>query len=191
MIISNEAPNLSMRGTIFVVVGPSGAGKDSIIDYSRNALAGHKSYHFAQRYITRPTEACGENHLEVTPTQFLQMKKDKQFSVYWEAHGLQYGIPSTVEKHLKQQSLVIVNGSRSALPKFREKFPRLKVILINVEKDILAQRLKARGRESTEEIKLRLNREAYKIGSAYDVIKLDNSGKLSDAGERFLSILLA
>ncbi len=55
-----------MHGRLFYVVGASGAGKDSLIEYARNALGSRDAVVFAHRYITRPPTARGENHVALS-----------------------------------------------------------------------------------------------------------------------------
>ena len=83
-----------MRGTLFLVVGPSGAGKDSLIDGARAELAGRRDIVFASRVITRPPKSGDEDNLFATPEEFAAMQATGAFMLHWEAHGLFYGIPT-------------------------------------------------------------------------------------------------
>ena len=82
------------RGTMIVVVGPSGAGKDTLIDYARDRLSHNSDISFVRRVITRPATAGGEDHLAVTEAEFELMRQQQAFAVSWGAHGLFYGIPT-------------------------------------------------------------------------------------------------
>ena len=79
---------------VLCIVGPSGAGKDTLINYARNALTDDPRFVFPQRWITRPSDRCGENHRVISLEQFAQMKQDGGFFLDWQAHGLSYGIPA-------------------------------------------------------------------------------------------------
>ncbi|MFN3509450.1 MAG: phosphonate metabolism protein/1,5-bisphosphokinase (PRPP-forming) PhnN [Allorhizobium sp.] len=137
-------------GTLVVVVGPSGVGKDSLIDFARRHFDGRDDIRFARRSITRPSDAVGEDHHPVTPVAFEELSSSGAFSVSWHAHGLGYGISTDVLDDLAEGRTVVVNGSRSALASFRGAFPKLLVVNVTARADVLAKRLATRGRETEE-----------------------------------------
>src|SRR5690606_6930022 len=116
---------IETTGTLVVVVGPSGAGKDTLMASAARHFAGREDVHFVQRVITRAEEAGGEDHKWVTEAEFIQMRQAGAFAVDWEAHGLHYGIPSSVQEKLALGHLVVANGSRSILETFARVFSRL------------------------------------------------------------------
>ena len=174
-----------------VVVGPSGAGKDTLMALAAKHFRGRPEVHFVRRVITRHTHAGGEQHLAVSDQGFASMEQAGSFAVWWEAHGLKYGIPAEVSVSLAQGNLVIANGSRSALHHFKAVFPRLKVINVTATAEVLASRLEARGRETHEDIMARLARGPLTVRGDYDVVDLDNSGSLEEGGSRIIDALNA
>ena len=105
-----------MSGTFFAVVGPSGAGKDTVLDYAREALADNHRFSFPQRWITRPADAQGEQHMPVSRERFARMKREGAFLLDWEAHGLCYGVPAEVGDAVASGTHVVVNLSRAVIP---------------------------------------------------------------------------
>lgn len=184
-------PSKTSSGTMVAVVGPSGAGKDSLLHIARTHFAGRPDVHFVRRVITRPADAGGEDHICVSQADFDAMRAQGAFAVDWDAHGLSYGIPASVQEKLALGHLVIANGSRSALPEWARAFPSLLVVNITASPEVLAERLVARGRESREDILRRLNRGSLKVEGDYPVIEIDNSGALADAGARLIAVLEA
>ena len=180
---------LSVAGTMVVVVGPSGAGKDSVMSYAARHFAHETSVRFVRRVITRPADAGGEAHEAIDAEGFRKRAAEGAFAVSWEAHGLSYGIPRETLGQLGQGVTLVANGSRSALPAFAEAYPRLKVVLVTASPEVLAARLAARGRESAEAIVKRLDRAAPEIVVAADAVVIDNSGRLEEAGEGLVSVL--
>lgn len=172
-----------------VVVGPSGAGKDTLMALAAKHFRGRAEVHFVRRVITRHTHAGGEQHLAVSDQGFASMEQAGSFAVWWEAHGLKYGIPAEVSVSLAQGNLVIANGSRSALHHFKAVFPRLKVINVTATAEVLASRLEARGRETHEDIMARLARGPLTVRGDYDVTDVDNSGSLEDGERRIVDAL--
>ena len=176
-------------GHMVVVVGPSGAGKDTLMAYAARHLAGRTDVVFVRRVITRDGDAGGEDHDAVSEPEFDRMAEDGGFAVSWEAHGLRYGIPSQVLQQITNGRLVLANGSRSALPRFKAAFPAMTVINVTARPEVLAERLEARGRETREEILRRLERSSLALDGDYDLVTIDNSGTLDDAGKALVEAL--
>lgn len=182
-------PRPVAAGTMVVVVGPSGAGKDSVMSYAARHFTDEARVRFVRRVITRPADAGGEAHEAIDADGFRQRAADGAFAVSWEAHGLSYGIPRETLDQLDDGTTLVANGSRSALPAFAEAYPRLKVVLVTARPDILAARLATRGRESADAIAKRLDRAVPEIVVGADTVIIDNSGALEEAGEVFVSLL--
>lgn len=170
-----------MSPRLIAVVGPSGAGKDTLM---QAALVRRPDLRLLKRVITRPSEAGGEDFEGVTPEEFAGMRAEGRFALDWQAHGLSYGIP-----HPQGAGLMLVNLSRAALPQAAPVFPGLHVIHITARPEIRAARLAARGRETAAEIVLRLSREAPFATGDLPVTHIDNSGDLDAATAAFLAAL--
>ncbi|AYN09699.1 phosphonate metabolism protein/1,5-bisphosphokinase (PRPP-forming) PhnN [Pseudomonas putida] len=179
----------SGTGRLIFLVGPSGSGKDSLIDASREQLA-LAGVEIARRVITRSAEAKGEAAQGVTPEQFDTLRAQGAFVMHWRANGLDYGIPRQVDQWLAAGRAVLVNGSRAYLPEARQRYPDLLAVLVEVKPEVLRQRLLARGRETAEEVEQRLARSA-RLQAAADpsVHVLDNSSTLQAAVAAFVSLL--
>lgn len=144
-----------MTGRLIAVVGPSGAGKDTLL---AGALAARPDWVLVRRVITRPADAGGEDHDPATPEEFAARTARGDFAVHWTAHGLSYGIPAAVVGQAGTGATVLFNGSRAALAAARAAFPALDVVWITAPADVLAARIAARGRESQADAAARLAR---------------------------------
>jgi len=193
--ITDEKKNgagMSNRGILFYIIGPSGAGKDSLMRYVRARLDGAGRVIFAHRYITRPVEVEGENHVALTEEEFEQRLKMGCFAMHWESHGLSYGIGIEIDQWLSSGLHVVVNGSRASLGTARRKYPDLRAVLISTAPEVLEQRLVNRGRETPDQLRKRLRRaQALSLSSNEDLIVVSNDGPLEEAGAKLLHILTA
>jgi len=160
-------------GRLFVVVGPSGAGKDTLM---AGASTLDPELHWAQRAITRPQREGGEPFEGISAPKFEARLKAGDFALHWEAHGLRYGVTSAQLAPLQTGANVLVNGSRGALATIKAAFPDLTVIRISAPSDVLAERLALRGRESRDDIKARLARASYDLPAGIAVIDIQNTG---------------
>lgn len=183
-----SAAGLNGTGLFVAVVGPSGAGKDTLLDAARRHFAGRRELHFVRRIITRPAEAGGEDHDGVSQARFAELGESNSFAVSWQAHGLSYAIPRAECRLLETCGMVVGNGSRGALTAFAEAFPRLVVLNVTARPEILAGRLESRGRESHAEIAARLARERP-IDPTFHTVTVDNSGSLAEGCAAMIAAL--
>lgn len=173
-------------GRLFAVVGPSGAGKDTLIDASR---AARPDLLIVRRVITRPEALGGEDFEGVTEAQFAARKARGEFALDWRAHGLRYGLPAIQIAEQMTGRDVLFNGSRAALEAAATIFPDLTVIRVTAPSAVLMERLLARGRETREEITARVQRASYEVPERLAVIDVSNDGTLEQGVARFLGAL--
>ncbi|MBU2935672.1 MULTISPECIES: phosphonate metabolism protein/1,5-bisphosphokinase (PRPP-forming) PhnN [Pacificibacter] len=174
-----------MSGRLIAIVGPSGVGKDSVMA----ALVAHDPrFKLARRVITRPSDAGGEDFDGVSEAAFLAREAAGDFALSWPAHGLHYAIPADVDALLQDGYDVLANLSRSVLAQANTRFDRFDVINLTAKRAVLAKRLAARGRETAEQIALRLDRVAT-LPAGIDAHEIDNSGALSDTVQAVMASL--
>lgn len=180
-----------MAARLFYLVGASGSGKDSLLRYVREHLPPGAAVVFAHRYITRPADAGGENHIALSATEFATREQQGCFAMHWQAHGLDYGIGIEIHDWLDRGLDVVVNGSRAYLGTAATMFPQLIPVLIQVDADRLRERLTARTREATADLEARLQRglELDDIGHPA-LVRIDNNRDIQQAGRDLLHLLL-
>jgi len=177
-------------GTLFLVVGNSGSGKDSIISgIVKKYPSNMKKIYAPKRYITRPPSKF-EDNISISPQEFSEMKKKEKFALQWHIYDLDYGISKKIEDYLKNGYPVIVNVSRTIINKAREKYENVKVVFIDVPFEITYQRIKDRKRESEDLLKERIERARLNPKFPDADFILDNSGDLDDAINLFLNYIL-
>lgn len=174
-----------MPGTLFLVAGPSGAGKDALIGAAREVLEPNGTHLFPRRTITRPVIEGDEEHFALDAATFEARERAGAFALSWRAHGLAYGIPASIEGDLQRGAHVVVNVSRAVVTQARTRFAPVRVIEVTAPAPILAARLRSRGREDAADVASRLAREAPFEADAVVV----NDGSLYAAVAQFLAAL--
>ena len=177
---------------IFYVIGSSGAGKDSLIDFVRENMPNGAPILFAHRYITRSADAGGENHVALSKKEFQLRKKADCFAMNWHSHDTDYGIGVEIDTWQQQGFNVIVNGSREYLPIAAEKYQNLVPVLICVDHNIMADRLYARGRETMTQITNRIAHTMHFENKIHhpNLQRIENNDSLEEAGTQLLQLLL-
>lgn len=173
-------------GRLFAIVGPSGVGKDTVMDA---VCAARPDILRARRVITRPAEAGGEVFEGVDESEFARRVAAGDFALTWGAHGLYYGIPRGIEDAMSGGRPVIFNGSRAVLPAAKLRYPDMVVILLTADPDTLADRLSERGRESAADIRNRLARASLTLPEGLDAVEICNDGPLDDTVAQVLAVI--
>jgi ribose 1,5-bisphosphokinase len=169
-------------GYLVLIVGPSGAGKDTLLNLARTHFGAREDVVFQRRVITRPADTT-EDHEPVTDAEF----EGRDFALSWRAHGLCYGVPLDLEPKLAAGKTVIVNVSRTIIAGARQRF-RTFVIEITASPDVLAARLAGRGRETAADIAARIARNVAPIRPDSVIV---NDGAPTESGNQLISILEA
>lgn len=180
---------LSFQGRFVAIVGPSGAGKDSLIGAARAHFGEDGPVRFARRCITRPADAGGEDHIAVTSSEFATAQAQGEFCLAWEAHGLSYGIPAGELVNFGRGKTVVANVSRGVIPEVRRLFTARKIVLVTAPPEVLSRRLSARGRETAEEVAARHARPAPMVPTGSDVVTIVNDGTLGEAATALINVL--
>jgi phosphonate metabolism protein PhnN/1,5-bisphosphokinase (PRPP-forming) len=165
---------------LVLVVGPSGAGKDTLLEAARLALADDPRFRFVRRVITRPADAGGEAHEAVTPDEFAR----REFALQWQAHGLSYGIPAGA---VLDGAVAVANVSRTMIAEAARRFP-IRVIEVTAPAAVLAARLASRQRENEADVAARLSRNVA-LPAHVTVETVVNDGPLEEGVARFLAAL--
>lgn len=171
------------RGIFVAIVGPSGAGKDTLLSLAREALQDCPGIRFARRVITRNADGATEDHGTLDVASFQEARTRGDFCLSWEAHGLCYGLPASIALELKAGNVVVANMSRRSLDLAAGIFGGIDVVEITARPELLIDRLTARGRETPEEIAARVARYAPvdRPASAIGFLSIDNSDDVSAA----------
>lgn len=168
---------------LVAVVGPSGAGKDTLME---RACAADPRIRSVRRVITRPAEAGGEGFDGVSDEVFAHRLEAGDFALHWQAHGLSYAIPWA---ELKGDGILLFNLSRAVLAEALEQFPNLQVILVTAPPEVLAARLAARGREDQDDRARRLARAGFALPEGITPQVVQNDGTAEVGLSRFLALL--
>jgi ribose 1,5-bisphosphokinase len=168
---------------LVLVVGPSGAGKDTLLDAARAALANDPRFRFVRRVITRPADAGGEAHEAITEEEFAR----RPFALQWQAHGLLYGVPADIIADLARGIVVVANVSRTVIARAAQCYAT-QVIEITAPPEALAARLAMRGREDVADVAARLARTVA-LPATVPVETVMNDATVEAGVARFLAAL--
>jgi ribose 1,5-bisphosphokinase len=155
-IASHHAARIG-PGLLVLVVGPSGAGKDTLLNLARGACADNSSIVFPRRLVTRAASAV-EDNVQLDEEAFERLLAEGALSVHWGAHGHRYALPRNVEDEVRAGHTVVANVSRTVVDPLRQTYVDVVVVAITAPPEVLAERLALRKRGSDGAIELRLAR---------------------------------
>ena len=172
-------------GALVLVVGPSGAGKDTLIDRARGHFGRERRLVFARRMITRASDGVSEDSDSITPAEFDALEGAGQLLLSWRAHGLGYAIAGHERETLQQGKVLVANVSRTVIGDAERRARHVLVVHVTAPINVLAQRIAARGREAADDIAARLARQAPLQTATADVIEILNDRDVESAAVQF------
>lgn len=181
-VLPAYSPDAIGPGRLVLVVGPSGAGKDTLLGLAKSACVEERSIVFPRRVVTREASAA-EDNVQLGTDEFRQALSRGDFAMHWEAHGHLYGLPRAIDDDIRAGRSVVVNVSRTVIDAARHAYAHVTVIAITAPPEVLAERIKMRARSSDGKSEQRLGRTVDR--AAPDVTIL-NVGRPEDHARRLV-----
>lgn len=188
----SELPTMTARnpagigpGRLILVVGPSGAGKDTLLALAKAACAEECNIVFPRRVVTREASSSEDNE-QISPEAFREGLARGDFAIHWEAHGHCYALPHSVQDDIRAGRTVVVNVSRMVVDALRRAYADVVVVSVTAPPQVLAERLAMRARGSDGRIEKRLHRA---VDDAVPDITILNVGRAEDHARRLLRVI--
>ncbi|MBP5313775.1 MAG: guanylate kinase [Eggerthellaceae bacterium] len=149
---------MSRKGNLFIISGPSGAGKGSLVARILSALDDAWVSVSATTRAPRPGEVEGVSYFFVSKEEFERMIADKMMLEWACYNGNYYGTPLRyVQEHLEAGQQVILEIEYQGAFQVKSKMPEAHLIFVEPPSlDELRRRLIERGTENEEEIERRI-----------------------------------
>jgi ribose 1,5-bisphosphokinase len=176
-----------MSGVFVAIVGPSGAGKDTLIRFAETELGRRDGLIFVRRLVTR-TPGDFEDHQSLTEGAFADGLAGNHFAIAWRAHGHGYAVPQSALAAVRQGAVAVCNLSRGAVAEAERVFGSVVTVMVTAPSEVLAARLAARGRESLDAIEARLKRESRQNGPPPGHV-IVNDGPVAAAGTILVEVI--
>jgi ribose 1,5-bisphosphokinase len=168
LTMSTEPSAVIGPGRLVLVVGPSGAGKDTLLGLAKAACAEDPGIVFPRRVITRQASASEDNE-EVSDGTFQEALSRGDFAMHWEAHGHRYALSRAIDDDIRAGRTVVANVSRTVIAKMRRAYADVVVVSITAPPNVLAERIALRARGSDGRLDQRLNRTVEDASAAPDI----------------------
>jgi ribose 1,5-bisphosphokinase len=174
-------------GRLVLVVGPSGAGKDTLLSLARATCADDGNIVFPRRVITREASASEDNE-EVSIGTFQEALTRGDYAMHWEAHGHCYALPRAIDDEIRAGRTIIANVSRTVIGAMRRAYAHVLVVSITAPPDVLAERIAMRARSSDGRVENRLRRTVEDAAAAPDVT-IVNTGSAEYHSRQFVRVI--
>ena len=175
-------------GALIAICGPSGAGKDSLLRRAQEINTDTAGIVFPRRIVTRSVSDY-EEHDTATPEEFDRTLASGGFAFWWDAHGLKYGLATSIDDDIRDGRYVMCNVSRMVIPALRDRYADVVTVLITAPQDVLMARLAARARATDGDLTQRMARSA-KVSGDLDVdIVIENTGSIDDGARKLLDAI--
>jgi ribose 1,5-bisphosphokinase len=174
-------------GRLILVVGPSGAGKDTLLGLAKAACAEDSGIVYPRRVITREASSSEDNE-EVSAGTFEAALARNEYAMHWDAHGHRYALSRAIDDDIRAGRTVVANVSRTVISAMRRAYANVTVVSITAPQNVLAERLAMRGRTSDGSIEHRLHRAVDEATAAPDVT-INNTSSADYHARQFVRII--
>lgn len=180
-----------MKGRLFVLSGPAGVGKGTVIAEAMDQL---KNLVYSVSCTTRkprPGEVEGRNYHFMSEEAFLKCAAEGRFLEWARVHGNCYGTRrDIVEKRLEEGFDVLLEIDVQGSMQIKEKMPEAVTIFIQPPSfEELVRRLRARGTETPEQLEVRIANAKRELLEADKYQRRIINDNVSDAAKDFIKII--
>ncbi|HEY3378268.1 MAG TPA: guanylate kinase [Armatimonadota bacterium] len=193
MSMSHPAPQPPTRGILFILSGPSGVGKDTVLRYALLRLEHIRTSVSVTTRTPRPGEVHGVDYFFVSPDDFALMLERGDLLEHAAVHGHFYGTPRgwVTEQLVEGMDVVLEIDVQGAL-QVKSQFPQaILIFLAPPSWQELARRLSQRNTEDAETINRRLRNARQELARVDQYEYLIINDRISDATDRLCAIALA
>ncbi len=191
-----EGQDLGAPGAILVIVsGPSGVGKDSVIEALRNEPR-KPDFHYVVTCTTRPRrsyEVDGVHYRFLPAEAFAALRDAGELLEANEVHGNWYGTPrNDVRDALQAGHDVILKIDVQGAAEVKQRVPdALLIFLVPPSLEDLFQRLQARATESADELDIRQRNAALELARQedYDHVVVNETDEIGRTAARIQEII--
>lgn len=167
---------------IFLISGPSGVGKDTIIEELRRVF---DNFHFVITAVTRSKrsdEHEGINHFFISEKQFNAMIEKDELIEWSKVYKNFYGVPnSQLSIPMSEGKSVLLRVDVQGAQKIKKRIPNAISIFIKPESiDVIKKHLSSRGQNSEEEINNRIEAAngEIKLSNTFDYVITNQEGNI-------------
>lgn len=180
-----------MRGRLFVLSGPAGVGKGTVIAEVFKQIDGLVYSVSCTTRLPRPGEVDGVNYHFMSEARFEENVRAGSFLEWAFVHGNRYGTRrDIVEQTLETGSDVLLEIDVQGAAQVKEKMPEAVMIFIEPPSfEELMSRLRSRGTETPEQLALRIENAKRELGDAGKYEYRIVNGKVCDAARDLVEII--
>lgn len=184
------------KGLIFVVSGPAGSGKGTVVNLLHNIMPELEVSVSATTRSPRPGEIDGVNYHFITKEDFLSRLERNEILEHTEYCGNLYGTLSSEAERITDmgRDMILEIEVEGALQvKKLRPLETITIMLIAPNPRELERRLRGRGTETDGIIEKRLQRAVREISLApeYDYVVTNETDKSAECAEKLRNIIIA